>query len=166
MKKRLISALCLLLCVTTLCGCSLFSGKDEESAVTDTVVSSAVEETEALVLEDWGTAFSAEGTDQQIAYAFLTTVFQDTWNARFSCSVRTEITKWGISDRNEDGLIPVYLTFAVFTSEPTAEDTAILSEGNVQAGKDDYEGAVILTRYCYLKPLSDGNWQCIGFGLS
>lgn len=165
MKNLCKSLLCILIACTLLCGCSLL-GKEDVATEDTTLAATEVLETDAPVMEAWGPSFEAEGTQQQIAYAFISSVFAETWNEPFSCDVRTVVTKWGIDENSEDNLIKVYLSFAVFTKDPTEADTAILSEGNYQAGKDDYEGAVILTRYCYLQKQTGNQWQCVGFGLS
>lgn len=165
MKNLFKTLLCALLVCTLLCGCSLFDSKETTEAETTAAVTEILE-TDAPVMEQWGPSFEAEGTQQQIAYAFISSVFTETWNEPFSCEVRTKVTKWGIDDNSEDNLIKVYLSFAVFTKDPTEADTAILNEGNVQIGKDEYEGAVILTRYCYLQKQAGSSWQCVGFGLS
>lgn len=165
MKKTVICLTSLLLILSLLCGCSLFGEKESETeSTTAEVVSTS--ETEPPVLEPWGEPFTAEGTEQQIAYTFLSTVFPYQWKSLFSCEIKTKITKWGIEDSSGDDSIRVYITFANYATDPTAEDNAILSEGNFQIGKDDYEGAVILTRYFYLQKQSDSSWQCVGFGLS
>lgn len=165
MKKTLFCLISAFLIVFLLCGCSLFAEKETqtEDTTAETVRSS---ETEPPVLEPWGAPFAAEGTKQQIAYTFLRSVFPEQWRSLFSCEVKTKITKWGIEDTSDADSIRVYITYAVYASDPTADDNAILSEGNFQIGKDEYEGAVILTRYFHLQKQEDGNWQCLGFGMS
>lgn len=165
MKKNIICLTSLLLVLFLLCSCSLFSEKETEAESTTAEVIST-SETEPTVLAPWGESYTAEGTDQQIAYTFLSTVFPYQWKSLFSCEVKTKITKWGIEDSSENDNIRVYITFAVYATDPSSEDNAILSEGNFQIGKDDYEGAVILTRYFYLQKQADSSWQCVGFGLS
>lgn len=165
MKKTLQCLAAFLLVLTLLCGCSLF-GKEETTAESTADTAAETSETDARVLEPWGEPFAAEGTQQQVAYAFLKEQFPDTWRSLFSCEVKIRITKWGVGEGSEDDLIKSYVSYAVYTTDPTEDDTKLLTEGNYQAGKDDYEGSVILTRYFYLQKQADGNWQCVGFGLA
>ncbi len=164
MKKTLIYLTVLLLLLSLFSGCG--SRSDTEETVPVSVETADTAPTEPDVRESWGVPFSAEGTEEQIAYQFIKSVFPDTWKAQFTCDQRVVVTKWGIRDESEEGYIDVYLTFAVDAVDPTDEDTAILTEGNYQAGKDAYEGYVILTRYCYLQKQADGTWQCVDFGLA
>lgn len=165
MKKLFLSLIAFLLALLLLCGCSLFGSEETTVESTGNIVSEA-DETEERILEPWGEPFAAEGSQQQVAYAFLTSTFPGTWASLFTCEVKSKITKWGIGDGSEDDLIKAYVTYAVYATDPTEADNHILSEGNFQIGKDDYEGAVILTRYFYLQKEAAGSWQCVGFGLS
>lgn len=165
MKKSLICMTALLLLLSMLCGCSLLS-ESEEAISSPTVETADTAPTEPAIRENWGAPFSAEGTKEQIGYQFIATVFPNTWKGLFSCDQTLTVTKWGIQDESEDDCIEIYLTFAVKADNPSDEDTAILTEGSYQAGKDEYEGSIILTRYCYLQKQPDGTWQCVGFGLA
>lgn len=164
MKKTLICLTVLLLLLSLFSGCGAKSNTEETVPVTIETADTA--SAEADTRENWGAPFSADGTKEQIAYQFIGSVFPETWKSLFSCDQRLVVTKWGIRDGSEDDRIDVYLTFAVKAVDPTDADTALLTEGNYQAGKDDFEGYVILTRYCYLQKQADGSWQCVGFDLA
>lgn len=165
MKKTFLCVTALLLVLSVLCGCSLFS-EAKETVTAPTVVTDDPAPSEPAALEKWGEPFSAEGTKEQIAYQFVSNVFSSTWRSLFTCDMALDVTKWGIRSESTDDCVGVYLTFAVRADNPSEQDTAILTEGNYQAGKDNYEGCLILTRYCSLQKQTDGTWQCVGFGLS
>lgn len=165
MKKILLCLASILLIISIMCGCS--TGTEETTVESTIAVPTAPQTTEPpVILKNWGPEFSADGTPQKVAYTFISSVFPETWRSLFSCDVVTKITKWGIDENSDEDNIRIYISFAVFATEPTENDLAILNAGNVQAGKDEYENAVILTRYLYLQRVYDSTWQCVGFDLS
>lgn len=163
MKKTILILTVLLLLLSVFSGCRKHSETAETGQGSETEVTSL---TESADLESWGAPFSAEGTQEQVGYQFIWNVFPDTWKSLFSCSMELAVTKWGIREGSADDCIELYLTFAVKAENPSDADNALLTEGNYQAGKDDYMGYLILTRYCYLQKQADGTWQCVGFGLA
>lgn len=165
MKKIVLCLTAAVLAAALLCSCSLLSLGESET-VTETVGQTEAATEEIYIPSPWGASFSAEGSQQKVAYAFLTSVFPDTWKSQFSCEMKLRTVKWGIGSGSEDDNIKVYISFAVYATEPTQADTDILNEGNYQAGKDDYAGSIVLTRYFYLQKQANGEYQCVDFGLS
>ena len=131
MKKTVICLTVLLLLLVLLCSCSLLSGAEE--ATTEAVTGTAdTTPTEPPVRKSWGAPFTAEGTQEQIAYQFISSVFPETWKSSFSCEMTLDVTKWGLRESTAEDQIEVYLTFAAKADAPTEADAARLREGNAQ----------------------------------